>query len=84
MKKDRNCSAPYPIYPPYTGMINPMMNPGMMSMMPTTMDQSNMVTSNNIDQLNNIEQRINNLENRISNLENKLNTNYNSSNYQML
>ncbi len=79
MKKDnRDCSMPYPIYPPYQGMGMPMgYNP---MMMPT----SNVV--NNIDgQLNNLEQQVNNLERRVSNLENMYNTNkYSSSNYQMM
>lgn len=87
MKKDRNCSVPYPIYPPYQGMMPPM---GMPMNYPQTI--SNSTTSqntNNFDQqINNIEQEINNLDRRISNLENmynsSINNNYSNSNYKMM
>lgn len=95
MKKDnRDCSVPYPIYPPYQGIVSPMGMPGPMPIMnyqtsiPTNFQSSSASsTMNNIDQqFNNIEQEINNLDRRISNLENMYNSsnNYNSSNYQMM
>ncbi len=86
MKKDRDCSVPYPIYPPYQGI--PMGVPYGMPM--STTNYSNQNNINNIDQqINNIEQEINNLDRRISNLENMYNTsnfnnNYSSSNYKMM
>ncbi len=96
MKKDRNCGTPYPIYPPYPGMMPglPMMQTPMMQtpMMQPTMNMS--VTQNTVEQqLNTMEQRINSLENRVTTLENMMNnsnsvlysnTKYNSSNYQMM
>lgn len=86
MKKDRDCGMPYPIYPPYQGIMPPNMMPQpMMNYQSYSMpNQSNM---NNIEQqLNNIEQEINNLDRRISNLENIYNNSnkYGSSNYQMM
>lgn len=96
MKKDnRDCSVPYPIYPPYQGMVPPMGMPGPMPIMnyqtSVPVNYSSSTNSiNNIDQqLNNIEQEINNLDRRISNLENMYNksnfsNNYSSSNYQMM
>lgn len=97
MKKDRTCSTPYPIYPPYAGVMpgipqSGMMpgvvaGPGMMMPQSTMMNtmSPNMMSDNTIEQqMNSIEQRINNLDSRITALENKYSTNYNSSNYQML
>ncbi len=78
MKKERNCSNPYPIYPPY----QPMMG---------YMQPQYMMQDQNSDQISNLQQQINKLERRVSNLENMYNnnisysnTNYNSSNYQMM
>ena len=100
MKKDRNCGAtPYPVYPPYQGMMTPYGMPNTMQpMMPMNMmggyQNTGNVTSNTIEQqLNTVQQQINSLENRISTLENMLNNSnsvlysnnkYNSSNYQMM
>lgn len=100
MKKDRNCgTTPYPVYPPYQGMIPPYGIPNnMQPMMPMNMmggyTTAGNVTPNTIEQqINTIEQQINSLENRISTLENLVNNsnsilysnnNYNSSNYQMM
>lgn len=88
MKKDRDCGVPYPIYPPYQGMVPPMGMPiTYQQSVPTTFTNQN---TNNIDQqINNIEQEINNLDRRISNLENmynssNINNNYSSSNYKMM
>lgn len=85
MKKDRDCSVPYPIYPPYQGMPMPGPMPIYQTSMPNSYQTANI---NNIDQqINNIEQEINNLDRRISNLENMYNKNLNnnySSNYQMM
>lgn len=80
MKKERDCSVPYPIYPPYQGI--PM--PGPIPIMNYQTSMNNQV--NSIDQqINNIEQEINNLDRRISNLENIYNSNnYSSSNYKMM
>ena len=89
MKKDnRDCSVPYPIYPPYQGIGMPMGVPmGMPMNYQSSMTTTSGNTINNIEgQINNIEQEINNLERRISNLENMYNTTnkYSSSNYQMM
>ena len=100
MKKDRNCGAtPYPVYPPYQGMMTPYGIPNTMQpMMPMNMmggyPSTGNVTSNTIEQqLNTVQQQINSLENRVSTLENMLNNSnsvlysnnkYNSSNYQMM
>lgn len=98
MKKDRNCSSPYPIYPNYQGMgpipygmpmMNPnMMNPNMMNPMAQPIPEPTYSTCD--QQINRLESQINSLEKRVSNLENMVNSsnsisnNYNSSNYQML
>ena len=101
MKKDRNCGAtPYPVYPPYQGMVSPY---GMQPMMPMNMMggypnsypiQGNIGANTNDQQMSSMQQQINSLENRVSTLENMLNNsnsvlysnnnNYNSSNYQMM
>ena len=84
MKKDRNCGAtPYPVYPPYQGMIppygipntmQPMMPMGMMGGYPTTYQTTGNVTSNTIEQqMNTMQQQINSLENRVSTLESMAN-----------
>lgn len=82
MKKDRNCSMPYPIY--NQGMNMPMMTPPMMQQpymgMPTggipvggmpQMGNTGVTQAynNTEQQLNNMEQRINNLEERVNKLE---------------
>lgn len=84
MKKDRNCGAtPYPVYPPYQGMISPygmpngmqpMMPMNMMGGYPSTFPNTGNVTSNTIEQqMNTLQQQVNSLENRVSTLENMLN-----------
>lgn len=99
MKKDRNCSTPYPVYQNYQGMGPipygmPMIGPNMMqSPMMNPMPQMTQPTYNMNsyeNQINNLENKINSLEKRVNNLENLMNSsnsisnNYNSSNYQML
>lgn len=88
MKKDnRNCNMPYPVYPPYQGMM-PGVNPNMNYPMPipynTGMNMNYSSTSN--DQTSNLEQQIRNLDKRVTALENNTSysNNYNSSNYQMM
>lgn len=97
MKKDRDCCMPFPVYPPYQGMVPPMgmpyqgnmMMPGP-SMFPGMINPSSSnVSSNTIEQqLNTLEQRINALDKRITTLENMYNNvssnKYSSSNYQMM
>ena len=89
MKDKRNCTTPYPVYPPVMG-IPTMPNPYM-----TGYNQgftNNSLSSNTVEQqINNLEEHLNNLENRISRIENMLNTNntnnsnqYNGSNYYMV
>lgn len=93
MKKDRNCSAPYPIYPAYQGIGpipygTPMVGPNMMPQMITPQTQPNYNSYE--QQINNLSNQITSLEKRVSNLENMINSSnsisnsYNSSNYQML
>lgn len=83
MKEKRNCSAPYPIYPPMMGIPSPYMagyNQGY---------TNNSISSNTLEQqANNLDERLNNLESRISRIENILNnknsTQYSGSNYYMV
>lgn len=98
MKKDRNCSTPYPVYPAYQGMGPipygmPMIGPNMMPQQMTPMQSmtSSTVSSTNYDQqINTLNNQVSSLEKRVSNLENLVNqansisNSYNSSNYQML
>lgn len=96
MKKDRNCGAtPYPVYPPYQGMVpqygmpnnmQPMMPMNMMGGYANTYPNMGNITSNTIEQqINTLEQQINTLEKRVSTLENLVNNSnsilYSNNNY---
>ena len=80
MKDKRNCSTPYPVYPPVMGI------PAIPTPYMTGYNQgytNNSITSNTIEQqINNLEQQMTNLETRVSRLENMLNGNNNSTNNQ--
>ena len=85
MKDKRNCSAPYPVYPPVMGI------PGMPTPYMTgyNQDYNNISSNTTLQQINNLEQQMTNLETRVSRLENVLNGNnnsnqYNGSNYYMV
>lgn len=95
-KSDRN--VPYPIYPPYQGMMPNqgmmMPNQGMMPYMPgvtpmmPTMPTSTGGCSGNTD-MSKIEEEIDSLKRRVSYLENALQANsvqngYNTTNYQVM
>ena len=87
-KENRNCNMPYPVYPPYQGMMPGMMNNNVNYPMPIPynvgMNQNYNMTPS--DQLSNIEQQIKNLDRRVTALENSNSSSstYSSSNYQMM
>ena len=98
MKKDRNCGVPYPIYPPYQGMM-PMgmqsgMQPGMMMqpgmnqpmMNPPMMNQTqySQVSGTIEQQLSSLNSQVSSLEKRVSSLESLVGNKYNSSNFQVM
>ena len=84
LKKDRNCGAPYPLYPMYGNMMPYPMPINTTSPMIGMSNTPSYTTS----EINTLSNQINSLEQRVSNLENMINKSYsngyNSSNYQMM
>lgn len=87
MKKDRDCgNMPYPIYPPYQGMMPNMMMPNMMnSNMPIMNNQNLYQQPTTIEQqLSMLNNQVSSLEKRVSSLESMVGNKYNSSNFQIM